>query len=98
MTSLEVMKSRAIEFSYLPTILEIYEDPDVLAAQPYYATLGEVFAGGAIARPSTPSADLYPDVSAEYYTAVNQILTGEAEAASVVEDLQGALEDIMAQV
>ncbi|CAN5713079.1 ABC transporter substrate-binding protein [soil metagenome] len=98
MTSLEVMKSRAIEFSYLPTIASIYEDPDVLAAQPYYARLGEVFSGGAIARPSTPSADLYPDVSAEYYTAVNQILTGEAEAASVVEDLQGALEDIVAQV
>jgi trehalose/maltose transport system substrate-binding protein len=98
MTSFEVMKSRAIEFSYLPTIVEIYDDPDVLAAQPYYDRLGDVFAGGAIARPSTPSADLYPDVSAEYYTAVNQILTGEAEGASVLEDLQGALEDIMSQV
>jgi trehalose/maltose transport system substrate-binding protein len=98
MTSFEVMKSRAIEFSYLPTIASIYEDPDVLAAQPYYDRLVEVFSGGAIARPSTASADLYPDVSAEYYTAVSQILTGEAEAASVVEDLQGALEDIMSQV
>lgn len=98
MTSFEVTKSRAIEFSYLPTIASIYEDPDILAAQPYYASLGAVFSGGAVARPSTPSADLYPDVSAEYYTAVNQILTGQAEAASVIEDLQGALEDIMSQV
>ena len=42
-----------------------------------------------MARPSTVSADLYPDVSAAYYTAVNQILIGAEEAPAAVETLAG---------
>lgn len=98
LTSVEAQKSNAIEESKLPTIPGLYEDEDVLAANPFFGELLPVFSGGAVARPSTVSADLYPDVSAEYYTAVNQILIGESEAASAVEDLAGRLEDIMSEL
>ena len=97
MTSRPIQKSRAIEVANLPTIGELYEDPDVLAAQPYYEEMYDVFAGGAVPRPSTVSADLYNEVSIAYFTAVNQILTG-ADAASTVEDMASELEDIMSDV
>lgn len=96
-TSQPVQKSRAIERAASPTIFALYSDPDVLAAQPYYENLGTVLQEGSIPRPSTPSADLYNDVSIEYFTALNEILLG-GDAASLIEDLQSELEDIMSDV
>jgi trehalose/maltose transport system substrate-binding protein len=98
MTSMELQKSFTIEHSRLPTIPELYEDPEVLALYPFFGTLKEVFLGGAVARPSTVSADLYNEVSTAYFTSVNQIITGQAEAASAVADLEGQLNDIMAEL
>ncbi|MDQ3044672.1 MAG: ABC transporter substrate-binding protein [Chloroflexota bacterium] len=97
-TSREVQKARAIERSLLPTIPDLYEDEDVLAANPFYSRLLEVFTGAAVARPSTVSADLYNEVSTAYFTQVNRILTGEAEAADAFAELEGQLEDIMADL
>jgi trehalose/maltose transport system substrate-binding protein len=97
LTSAPLQKSRAIERANLPTIGSLYEDPDVLAAQPYYEELFPVFSESAVPRPSTVSADLYNDVSIAYFTAVSQILGG-SDAASTVEDLQGDLEDIMSDL
>jgi trehalose/maltose transport system substrate-binding protein len=96
-TSLPIQKTRAIERANSPTISSLYSDPDVLAAQPYYENLGVVLQEGSIARPSTPSADLYNDVSIAYFTALNEILLG-GDAASLVEDLQAELEDIMSEL
>jgi trehalose/maltose transport system substrate-binding protein len=97
LTSAPIQKSRAIEVANLPTLGGLYEDPDVLAAQPYYESMFDVFAGGAVPRPSTVAADLYNDVSITYFTAVNQILSG-SEAASTVEDMAAELEDIMSEL
>ncbi len=98
MVSPELQKARAIERSALPTIGALYEDADILAANPFFGDLFPVFESGSVARPSTPSADLYGEVSLEYFTAVNEILTGSAEAAPRVEELAASLEDIMADV
>jgi trehalose/maltose transport system substrate-binding protein len=98
MCSPEVQKSFAIEQSRLPTIPDLYDDKDVLAANPYYARLKPVFLGGAVARPSTVTKDLYNDVSTAYFTAVNQILTGQAEPAAGVQGLQSKLENILADL
>ena len=96
-SSQPIQKSRAIERSNLPTYGDLYSDPDVLAAQPYYEQMFDVFSGGAVPRPSTVAADLYNDVSIAYFTAVNQILGG-ADAASTVEDMASELEDIMSEL
>lgn len=97
LTSAPIQKSRAIERANLPTIGSLYSDQDVLAAQPYYEDMFDVFAGGAVPRPSTASADLYNEVSIAYFTAVSQILGG-GDAASLFEDLQEELEDIMSDL
>jgi trehalose/maltose transport system substrate-binding protein len=95
MTTKELEKSASIERSLLPTIAAVYDDADVLKANPYYPRLKPVFQGGAVARPSTVSAELYNDVSTAYFTAVNQILTGQKPAAQAVADLEKELSRIM---
>jgi len=94
----ELQKARAIERSALPTIGALYQDADILAANPFFGELFPVFESGSVARPSTPSADLYGEVSLAYFTAVNEILTGSAETGPRVEALSSALEDIMSDV
>ncbi|MGH2531067.1 MAG: ABC transporter substrate-binding protein [Thermomicrobiales bacterium] len=97
-TSREFQKAHAIERSLLPTIPELYDDPEVLAANPFFAQLKDVFLGGAVARPSSQTADLYNEVSTAYFTVINQILTGSVEAEPAVEELAGELEDIVADL
>jgi len=52
-----------------------------------------------VARPSTPSADLYGEVSSKYFTKVNEILTGSAsDIPAALEELASDLEDTMADL
>jgi trehalose/maltose transport system substrate-binding protein len=95
LTSPEVQLRRSVEGSYLPTIESIYEDEGALKANPYYTDLKAVFAGGAVARPSTVTGERYNEVSTAYFTAVHSILTGEAQAADALADLEKELQDIL---
>ena len=52
LTSAEEQKRRAIEGSFNPTIAALYEDAEVLAANPFFGELYETFTS-AVARPST---------------------------------------------
>ncbi len=98
MCSPEVQKSFAVERSHLPTIASVYDDPDVAKASEFIPRLKEVFQGGAIARPSSVSGELYPEVSKTYWTYVNQILTGRQDAASAVKELEGKLQDVLSDL
>jgi trehalose/maltose transport system substrate-binding protein len=97
-TSVEVQKSMAIERSLLPTIASLYDDADVLAAQPFFGQLKDTFTGGAVARPSTVSGSEYNNVSTAYFTAVHGVLTGGGDAAGALGDLEGDLADIMSEL
>ena len=98
MTDKVVERSSAIERALLPTIASVYDDPDVLKANPYYADLKPVFQGGASPRPSTVSSTSYNDVSTAYFTHVHNILTGAGDAASEVSALEGELKDLMKEL
>jgi len=98
MCSPELEKSFTIERSHSPTIGSVYDDPDVVAAQPFLAQLKPVFEGGAVARPSTVTADLYNSASIAYFTRVNQILTGQSDAATAVQQIEADLKDIMSEL
>lgn len=98
MTSPEIQKARAIEGSYLPTIASVYDDADVAAASEFIPRLKDVFQGGAVARPSSVTSYLYNDVSIAYFTGLNQILTGQAEAGAAVEDIVSQIEDIISEL
>ncbi|MGI8484523.1 MAG: ABC transporter substrate-binding protein [Thermomicrobiales bacterium] len=95
-TSPELQKARAIERSNLPTIGDLYKDQDVLAANPFFGRLLETFESGSVARPSTPTKDLYNEVSIAYFTAVNGILSGQkSDVGSTLGDLESQITDIL---
>lgn len=70
----------------------LYEDPELVEALPYLASLGNVLEFAA-ARPGVAGAQ-YNAVSELYYTAVNGVLAGSADAATAMADLELALADL----
>jgi trehalose/maltose transport system substrate-binding protein len=98
MCSPEVQLAYAIERSHLPTIGSVYDSPELVAANEFMARLRPVFEGGAVARPSSVTSYLYPDVSIAYFTALNQILTGQTDAQSAVDGMTSQIEDIISEL
>ena len=78
MASYDEQKIRAIEGSFNPTIMSLYEDADVLEATPFFGSLYDVFINAA-ARPSTATAPNYTPTSTIFYNAIHSVLTGEAD-------------------
>jgi len=95
MTSYEAQKFRATEGSSLPTIGALYEDEDVLAANPFFGQLFDVFNGGAVARPSTVTGEDYNQVSTIYFTEVNKVLTGQQTGQEAVEAIESQLQSLL---
>jgi trehalose/maltose transport system substrate-binding protein len=91
LTGWDEQKRRAIVGAFNPTIAELYEDEEVLEANPFFADLLDTFEN-AVARPSGVTGQRYSQVSAEFYNAVHSVLSGEADAASVLADLEARLE------
>ena len=75
LVSYETQKEHAIKLSRLPTLAALYEDKDVLAAQPWFSRLLPVFKN-AVARPSTAAGANYNRVSTDFFQTTNQILSG----------------------
>jgi trehalose/maltose transport system substrate-binding protein len=91
----DAQKLLAIGDSKLPTISSLYEDEDVLEKNPFFAQLFDVFAGGAVARPSTVTGDRYNEVSTIYFTEVNKVLTGSQTGQEAVEAIEAQLSDLL---
>jgi len=83
-------KRRAVEASYNPTVVALYDDPEVLEANPFFGQLFETFEN-AVARPSRVTGQHYNRVSSAFWTAAHDILVGEAEAEARLGALQGEL-------
>lgn len=79
-------KRRAIEGSYNPTIMSLYKDKDILAANPFMGSLYDVFQS-AVARPSAPTKLKYNQVSQAFSTAVSSVLTGKSKGQAAVAKL-----------
>lgn len=93
LASYEEQKIRATEGSLNPTIMDLYQDQDVLAANPFFGSLYDVFIN-AVARPSTATAPRYNEVSTRFFTAVHSVLIGKTTAQRVLEELELDLEDL----
>lgn len=93
MTSAEVQKERAIKGSYNPTIGALYKDKAVLEANPFFGSLYEVFTS-AVPRPATATGLKYPEVSAAFWNATHDVLSGKATAEDSLKKLEGKLKQI----
>ena len=92
-TSEEAQKLRAVQGSFNPTIPALYEDQEILEANPFFGELLDVFTN-AVARPSAPTGDQYNEVSRQFFTAVHNVLTGNEEADVALELLALDLQDL----
>jgi multiple sugar transport system substrate-binding protein len=90
-TSEHALALRAIKGAYLPTRTATYRDPEVLAANPHFASFFEVFTNTRN-RPQSPE---YPRASDAIQENVHKALSGEvdprAAANAIVEELAAIL-------
>ena len=93
MTSKEIQKERAIKGSYNPTIPSLYQDNDVLAAAPFFGDLYNVFTS-AVPRPATATGLKYNEVSAAFWNATHDVLSGKEKAETSLGKLEGKLKQI----
>jgi trehalose/maltose transport system substrate-binding protein len=91
LTSEAEQKRRAIEGSYNPTIESLYQDQEILTAVPFFGSLYEVFVN-AVARPSRVTGVKYNQVSSEFFNAVHQVLSKQAEAPASLAALEKKLD------
>ena len=89
----EAQKQRAINETNLPTIVALYDDPDIAAAQPIIPRWKDVFLQ-AVPRPSAPTKGKYNEVSAKFWSAIHETLSGNGSAAENLELLEVELTDI----
>lgn len=89
----EAQKQRAINESNLPTIISLYDDPEIAAAQPIIPQWKDVFLN-AVPRPSAPTLGKYNEVSAKFWSAVHSTLSGNGTAAENLELLEAELTEI----
>ena len=87
----DVQLSRSLATSQPPTTLDLYDDAQVLRANPLFVQLKQVFLNGVVARPSTVTGKDYPRVSEAYFKAVHSVLTKERIAERAAADLESEL-------
>ena len=87
LTSRDEQKRRAIVGAFQSTIPALYDDPEVLKAQPFFALLKAAFEG-AVARPSAITGERYNEVSTQFWNAVHNTLSKQGDAATNLAQLQ----------
>jgi trehalose/maltose transport system substrate-binding protein len=93
LTGPEEQKRRAITAGYQPTIKSLYEDKEVLAANPSYAMLLGTFSSS-VPRPSTATKGQYNQVSSAFWTAVQKVLNKQANGKAAVAELAEKLDQL----
>ncbi len=93
LTGTEEQKRRAITGGFQPTIVSVYQDKDVVTANPMFTDLVDTFKS-AVPRPSTATKGKYNRVSTEFWNAVHAVLSKQAKAKDSLADLKGKLEQM----
>lgn len=79
-----------------PVIPDLYRNPEVLKANPYFGTFEQAFLESMVVRPSNVTGYKYPDVSRAYFEAVHSVLTRQRPAEKAVAELESKLVEITA--
>ena len=85
---------RCLNSAQPPTIPNLYKDPQVLSANPYFSTVLAIYRNGLTWRPSAATGKAYPETSRAYYEAVHDVLTGKKTATEAAAGLQRKLVQI----
>jgi len=90
LTGKDVQKANALELTHLPTISAIYADADIAAKQPVLVKWKAIF-DNAVPRPSAPTKTKYNEVSAAFWSAVHDSLSGKGTPAENLGKLEEKL-------
>ena len=93
MSSAAVQRERAIAGAFNPTRPILYQDKEVIAANPHMPALSAIIAKGVI-RPSTVTGLKYPQVSQSIWYAAHDVLSGRLNGEESVTRLEKRLERI----
>ena len=93
LASAEVQKVRALNKSQLPTVISLYDDPEIAEAQPIIPRWKSIFLE-AVPRPSAPTKANYNEVSSNFWSAVHSSLSGDGSVEENFEILEIDLEDL----
>lgn len=93
LTGPEEQKRRAVEGGFQPTIKSLYEDKEVLAANPSFAMLLSTFSS-TVPRPSTATKGTYNQVSSAFWTAAQTVLNKQATGKAAVAELAEKLDQL----
>ncbi|HLU09467.1 MAG TPA: ABC transporter substrate-binding protein [Oceanobacillus sp.] len=77
-----------------PTIPALYEDPDLEAENPLFGRMGPILET-AFPRPSGVTGEQYSQASTIFFTYVHDVLTGQTDAQTAVEDMEADLQDLV---
>lgn len=91
--SVEGQKANTLNNGNMPTIVSLYDDGDIARAMPMIPPWKAVFEQ-AVPRPSAPTKQKYNEVSAKFWSAVHQTLSGKGTAAENLEVLEIDLSDL----
>lgn len=96
--SYDEQKARALSpHGANPTIPALYEDQELLEANPLFQKMGDILAT-AYPRPSGFTAAEYDRASEVFYRNIHLVLTGEFDAASAVDEMLFDLGDIVRDI
>ncbi|MGF1683186.1 ABC transporter substrate-binding protein [Photobacterium minamisatsumaniensis] len=93
LTGPEEQKRRAIVGGYSPTLPELYNDEDIVAANPFLVDAEDAFAN-VVARPSQITGDQYSRVSYTIWSDVHSALAGNSSPQDALQKLERELERI----
>jgi trehalose/maltose transport system substrate-binding protein len=79
LTSAEIQKRHAIELGMLPTLPDLYSDPDLQEKIPWFKNATDILAN-TVARPSTVAGGSYNQLSQGIFENVSKILNGQESA------------------
>lgn len=78
-----------------PTLYQLYTEPDLLATNPQFPQVLEVFRKGVVSRPTQSAGKMYPDVSRAYWEAVHAVLSRQESAPQAADELQNKLDRML---
>jgi len=93
MGSTEFQKEMALKLSHLPTIISLYDDPEIAEKQSLIPRWKDIFLN-AVPRPSAPTKTAYNEVSSKFWSAVHDTLSGTGTAADNLEILGADLDEL----
>lgn len=89
--SRDIQRWRTKVTSTLPTLPALYEDEDLLSANPLLRHMKRARISGLVARPAPVTGASYGDVSRAYYTGVHAALAHEKTAAQALADVEAEI-------